>query len=53
MVIKHGFIEKDVSEEIGSSFQLTRNGYYSIDQDTTEEQLVLNRIVSLKSSFKK
>ena len=33
--------------------QLIRNGYFSVDpKDTTEDHLVLNRIVGLKSSYK-
>ena len=33
--------------------QLIRNGYFSVDpKDSTEEHLVLNRIVGLKSSYK-
>ena len=35
------------------SFQFMRNGYFCVDcKDSTEEKLVFNRIVSLKSSFK-
>lgn len=35
------------------SFQFVRNGYFCIDaKDSTPEQLVFNRIVSLKSSFR-
>jgi len=35
------------------SFQFVRNGFFCVDaKDSTEEKLVLNRIVSLKSSFK-
>ena len=35
------------------SFQFVRNGFFCVDyKDTTEEKLVMNRIVSLKSSFK-
>ena len=35
------------------SFQFVRNGFYCVDfRDSTEEHLVFNRIVSLKSSFK-
>jgi len=52
MVIKEGFIEKDINTEVGSTFQLTRNGYYAIDKDSTTDKLVLNRTVSLRSSFK-
>lgn len=35
------------------SFQFVRNGFFCVDyKDSTEEELVFNRIVSLKSSFK-
>ena len=35
------------------SFQFVRNGFFCVDaKDSTEEKLVFNRIVSLKSSFK-
>ena len=35
------------------SFQFVRNGFYCVDaKDSTEDKLVFNRIVSLKSSFK-
>ena len=35
------------------SFQFVRNGYFCVDyKDSTEDALVFNRIVSLKSSFK-
>ena len=35
------------------SFQFLRNGFFCIDaKDSTPENLVFNRIVSLKSSFK-
>ena len=37
----------------GYSVQLIRNGYFTVDtKDSTEEHLVLNRIVGLKSSYK-
>lgn len=35
------------------SYQFVRNGFFCVDaKDSTEERLVFNRIVSLKSSFK-
>ena len=35
------------------SFQFVRNGFFCVDyKDSTEDELVFNRIVSLKSSFK-
>ncbi len=33
-------------------FQLVRHGYFNVDEKSNEDKLVLNRIVSLKSSFK-
>ncbi len=34
-------------------FQFVRNGYFCVDaKDSTDDKLVFNRIVSLKSSFK-
>lgn len=37
----------------GDKFQFMRNGYYCVDtKDTTDEKIVFNRIVPLKSSFK-
>ena len=37
----------------GDSFQFLRHGYFCVDiKDTTEDKLVFNRIVSLKSSYK-
>nr|WP_312044462.1 glutamine--tRNA ligase/YqeY domain fusion protein [Anaerotignum sp.] len=52
--VKKCFIETTVKEAAkGERFQFMRNGYYIVDtKDTTEEKLVFNRIVPLKSSFK-
>ena len=36
----------------GDRFQFLRQGYFIIDQDTTKDNLVFNRIVQLKSSYK-
>ena len=35
------------------SFQFERLGYFNIDPDSTSDQMVFNRIVSLKDGFKK
>ena len=54
IVIKDAFVEPSF-KGYGAydSFQFVRNGYYCIDaHDSKPEQLVFNRIVSLKSSFK-
>lgn len=48
------YIEPSVTDaKIQDKFQFVRNGYFCVDEkDTTDEKLVFNRIVSLKSSFK-
>ncbi|WP_438823842.1 glutamine--tRNA ligase/YqeY domain fusion protein [Bacillus sp. JJ1566] len=52
--ILNGFVEpnmKDVKPQ--DKFQFFRHGYFNVDPKlTTEDHLVFNRIVSLKSSFK-
>ena len=52
--VKECFVEPSVKDaQKGERFQFMRNGYYIVDtKDTTEEHLVFNRIVPLKSSFK-
>ena len=53
-ILKECYVE-DSFNEAGpcDSFQFVRNGYFCVDsKDSTPEQLVFNRIVSLKSSFK-
>lgn len=47
----HGYIENSTYSK-GESFQLIRDGYYAVDKESTQENVVFNRIVSLKSSFK-
>ena len=37
----------------GERFQFMRQGYFAIDPDTNENEVVINRIVALKDSFKK
>ena len=53
-IMDHALIEASIREEaLGSRFQFVRNGYFITDpQDSTEDKLVVNRIVSLKSSYK-
>jgi glutaminyl-tRNA synthetase len=50
---KQGYLEnaKEHFEEL-ERFQLIREGYFVIDKDTTPNTIVMNRIVSLKSSVK-
>lgn len=52
--ILQGFIEPNMKEaKAQDKFQFFRHGYFNVDpKHTTDEKLVFNRIVSLKSSFK-
>ena len=53
-VLKDCFVEPGFSEaKAYDSFQFVRTGYFCIDaKDSAPDALVINRIVSLKSSFK-
>ena len=53
-VLKDCYVEPALADaEANDSFQFVRNGFFCIDaKDSTPENLVFNRIVSLKSSFK-
>lgn len=53
-VLDNCYIEESIkSAKKEDSFQFVRQGYFCVDmKDATEDKLVFNRIVSLKSSFK-
>jgi glutaminyl-tRNA synthetase len=53
-IIKNCFVEPELTKARAyDSFQFVRNGFFCVDcKDSTPENLVFNRIVSLKSSFK-
>lgn len=52
-VLENCFVEPSIkSAKAFDSFQFVRQGFFCVDyKDTTEDHLVFNRIVSLKSSF--
>ena len=54
LVIKNAVVEEDLeTSKAYDSFQFVRAGYFNVDfKDTTDDKLVFNRIVGLKSSFK-
>ena len=54
VVKKNCFAEPAIKgAKVFESFQFVRNGFFCVDyKDSTEDALVFNRIVSLKSSFK-
>lgn len=51
--IRHGFVEPNMKDaKPHDKFQFFRHGYFNVDPKyTTSDQIVFNRIVSLKSSF--
>ena len=51
--VQEGFVEPNLKDAAGGDkFQFFRNGYFNVDpKDSSPEQPVFNRIVSLKSSF--
>ncbi|HEX3078209.1 MAG TPA: glutamine--tRNA ligase/YqeY domain fusion protein, partial [Lachnospiraceae bacterium] len=53
-VLKNCYIEPAIKDAKAlDSFQFLRQGYFCVDsKDSSEEKLVFNRIVSLKSSYK-
>ncbi len=53
LTILQGFVEANMKESRGQDkFQFFRHGYFNVDpKHTSEEKIVFNRIVSLKSSF--
>lgn len=52
--IHEGFVEENMKDaKGGDKFQFFRHGYFNVDPKlTTDDKLVFNQIVSLKSSFK-
>lgn len=52
--VLQGFVEENMAAAKGhDKFQFFRHGYFNVDSKlTSEDNLVFNRIVSLKSSFK-
>ncbi len=54
-VVKEARIEPYLAEvaKVSDRFQFQRMGYFSVDPDTTEGNLIFNRTVSLKDSWEK
>lgn len=54
VVLKGCKLEKTLaSAEKEDRFQFMRQGYFCVDKDSTDENIIFNRSVSLKDSFKK
>ena len=53
IVLRNCKLEPSMKEfKAGDRFQFLRHGYFMLDKDTTQDHLVFNRIVPLKSSYK-
>jgi glutaminyl-tRNA synthetase len=53
LVITQGFIEPSIAGDPSDQrYQFERQGYFVQDQDSKPDQLIFNRIVALKDSFK-
>ena len=53
LMISQGYAEPALAEaKPEDTFQFLRQGYFSMDKDSSPEKLVFNRTVSLKSSYK-
>lgn len=49
-----GYVEPSLKEaKIGDRFQFQRMGYFCVDKDSTQEELVFNRTVGLRDSWAK
>ncbi|ETI88921.1 MAG: glutamine--tRNA ligase/YqeY domain fusion protein [Negativicoccus succinicivorans] len=54
LVVKQAVAEPAILDyPVGTRFQFMRQGYFVIDPDTTEEHLVVNRIVGLRDTWAK
>lgn len=54
LVVKQAVAEPAILDyPVGTHFQFMRQGYFVIDPDTTEEHLVVNRIVGLRDTWAK
>lgn len=53
-IMENAYVEASLNDvKAYDSFQFVRNGFFVVDsKDSTDDHLVFNRIVSLKSSFK-
>ena len=50
--VLEGYVEGANEYKVGNMYQFIRDGYYRVDEDTTDDDLVFNCTVSLKSNFK-
>ncbi len=53
-VVKNARLEPFLAEaKVGEPYQFQRVGYFALDPDSTQENLVFNRVIGLRDSWKK
>ncbi len=53
LTVEHGYAEPAVLDStVGDTFQFLRVGYFCKDKDSTDSNIVFNRVVSLKDSYR-
>jgi glutaminyl-tRNA synthetase len=51
-VIENAVVEPSLADaKVGDTFQFMRQGYFTIDRDSTPEKLVFNRTVTLRNTW--
>jgi glutaminyl-tRNA synthetase len=51
LIIKNGFVEKNLSTNEFDTYQFEREGYFCCDKDTTNDKIIFNQSVGLRSNF--
>ena len=52
--VKTAYVEPGlISAKVGERFQFQRIGYFTVDEDSTEDQLIFNKTVGLRDSWAK
>ncbi len=52
-ILKDCYVEDGVTYTMDERYQFIRNGYFCLDKDTTEDNLVFNRTITLKDTKKR
>jgi glutaminyl-tRNA synthetase len=51
LIIKNGFVEKNLSTNEFDTYQFEREGYFCCDKDTINDKIIFNQSVGLRSNF--
>ena len=51
-IIKDAYVESGIKFDFKERYQVIRNGYYCLDSDSTEQNIVFNRTATLKDTKK-